>query len=56
MAKLTFFPLGNADCCLIDLADKQKILLDFGNQRDPDNPDDKRTSTCRVKFFLAPLS
>lgn len=42
MARLTFYPLGNADCCLIDLADKKKLLLDFGNQRDPDNPDDKR--------------
>ena len=28
MHKVTFFPLGNADCCLIDLHGGQKILFD----------------------------
>lgn len=42
MAKLTFFPLGNADSCLIDLADGKKILFDFGDQMDRDDPRDKR--------------
>jgi glyoxylase-like metal-dependent hydrolase (beta-lactamase superfamily II) len=34
MHKLTFFPLGNADCCLINLDDGSKILFDYANQRD----------------------
>jgi len=42
MHKVTFFPLGNADCCLIDLPGGQKILFDCAATRDPDNPDDKR--------------
>jgi hypothetical protein len=42
MAKLTFYPLGNADCCLIDLANGKKVLFDFGNQGDPSDKDDKR--------------
>jgi hypothetical protein len=41
-AYVTFFPLGNADGALIDLADKRKILVDFGNEGDPDDPDDLR--------------
>jgi len=42
MPRLTFFPLGNADCCLIDLANGKKILFDFGAKRDPDDKADKR--------------
>jgi hypothetical protein len=42
MHKLTFFPLGNADCCRIDLHDGRKILFDFGNMRDPNDENDKR--------------
>lgn len=42
MAKLTFFPLGNADSILIDLADGRKMLFDFGDQRDRNDPCDKR--------------
>lgn len=42
MHKVTFFPLGNADCCRIDLHDGRKILFDFGNMRDPDDENDKR--------------
>ena len=41
MAKLTFFPLGNADSCLIDLADSKKLLFDFGDQKDRDDPHDQ---------------
>ena len=46
MHKLTFFPLGNADCCLIDLNDGQKILFDYADVRDPDNDDDLRADLC----------
>lgn len=42
MHKLTFYPLGNADCCLIDLQNGKKVLFDFGAQCDPDDEDDKR--------------
>ena len=40
--KLTFYPLGNADCCLIDLENGQKILFDYANVRDSDDDDDLR--------------
>jgi hypothetical protein len=42
MHTVTFFPLGNADCCRIDLADGQKILFDYANTRCSDDPSDKR--------------
>lgn len=42
MHKLTFFPLGNADCCRIDLEGGQKILFDFADVRSKDDPEDKR--------------
>lgn len=42
MAKVTFFPLGNADSTLLDLQNGKKILFDFGDQKDRDDPDDKR--------------
>ena len=40
--KLTFYPLGNADCCLIDLENGQKILFDYANVRNSDDDDDLR--------------
>ena len=42
MSKLTFFPLGNADCCRIDLRDGQKLLFDFAATRDPSDKNDRR--------------
>ena len=42
MHKLTIYPLGNADCCLIDLENRQKILFDYANVRDSDDDDDLR--------------
>lgn len=41
-ARLTFHPLGNADCTRFDLTDGRKVLLDYANMRNPDDPDDKR--------------
>ena len=42
MAKVTFYPLGNADCCLI-ATDKEKLFaFDFADMKDPNNDDDKR--------------
>lgn len=42
MPKLTFFPLGNADCCLMDLANGKKLLFDYANTRCSDDKEDKR--------------
>jgi len=42
MHRLTFYPLGNADCCLIDLAGGQKILFDYADMRCEDDPEDLR--------------
>ncbi|MGU3540412.1 hypothetical protein [Methylobacterium sp. A54F] len=44
----TFYPLGNADCTLLDLANKSKVLIDFGNQRNPDDPRDTRCDLAKV--------
>jgi hypothetical protein len=41
-AKLTFHPLGNADCTRIDLADGRKILLDYADMRNANDPWDAR--------------
>lgn len=40
--KLTFFPLGNADTCLIDLTNGKKLLFDYSDERNPDDANDKR--------------
>lgn len=42
MHKLTVFPLGNADCCRIDLECGKKILFDYANTKNPDDKDDLR--------------
>jgi hypothetical protein len=42
MPTLTFFPLGNADSCLIDLASGEKLLLDYGHQGNPEDDNDLR--------------
>ena len=41
-AKITFYPLGNADTALIRLADNRIILVDFADMRDPSDKADKR--------------
>lgn len=46
MHKITFYPLGNADCCLIDLENGKKVLFDFGDEGNPDDDDDKRIDLC----------
>ena len=42
MHKVTFFPLGNADCCRIDLDNGRKALFDYADMRDPDDDEDRR--------------
>lgn len=39
---LTFFTLGNADCCRINLNNGQKLLFDYANMRNAQDPDDLR--------------
>jgi hypothetical protein len=45
---LTFFNLGNADCCRIDLHGGQKLLFDYADMRDRQNPDDRRVDLPRA--------
>jgi hypothetical protein len=42
MPTLTFYPLGNADCCRIDLTNGEKLLFDYADMRSKDDPSDKR--------------
>lgn len=49
MPTLTFFPLGNADSCLIDLASGEKLLLDYGHQG---NPEDDKDVRCDLPALL----
>lgn len=42
VAKVHFFPLGNADTLRLDLADKRKVLVDYANMRCADDDDDLR--------------
>ena len=48
MHKLTFFPLGNADCCLIDIESKAKLLIDYAHTRSGEDEDDPRIDLARV--------
>ena len=42
MHTITFYPLGNADTCLIGLANGKLLLFDYADVRDPKNKDDIR--------------
>jgi hypothetical protein len=42
MPKLTFYPVGNADTFVIDLAGGEKLIFDYANRRNPGDDDDKR--------------
>ena len=47
MHKMTFFPLGNADCCRIDLECGKKILFDFADTRDLEDKNDLRCNLSK---------
>jgi hypothetical protein len=47
MHKLTFFPIGNADCCRIDLSGGQKLLFDYAAMRCEDDSTDRRIDLPR---------
>ncbi len=42
MHKVTFFPIGSADSCLIELENGRRVMFDYANMRDAENDDDKR--------------
>jgi hypothetical protein len=42
VAKLTFHPIGNADCTRLDLADARKLLVDYAAMRDPNDAWERR--------------
>ena len=42
MHKVAFFPIGNADCCRVDLEKGPKLLFDYADMRDPADPEDRR--------------
>ena len=42
MPQVVFYPLGNADCCLIRLASGGRVLFDYANTRDPEDKTDLR--------------
>src|SRR3984885_2638321 len=42
VAKIHFFPIGNADTLRLDLADGRKVLVDYANMRCADDEDDVR--------------
>lgn len=42
MYKVTIFPLGNADCCLINLKNEKRILFDYANTHNAEEEDDLR--------------
>jgi hypothetical protein len=48
-AKITFFPLGNADTTRIDLANGQTVLVDYANMRCADDDTDRR---CDLPVLL----
>jgi hypothetical protein len=42
MHKVTFFPIGNADSCLIEFANRRVMMFDFADVANKADPDDKR--------------
>jgi len=42
MATVTFYPLGNADCCLMRLGSGKILVFDYADMRDRDDDEDKR--------------
>lgn len=42
LPRITTFPIGNADIHRIDLRDGRKILVDYADMCNPEDPNDKR--------------
>ena len=45
---ITFYPLGNADCCLIKLHTGALIAFDYADMNNPDDDGEKRTVTMTM--------
>ena len=53
MHKITFYPVGNANCCLIELENGQLILFDYFNLGNSDDDNDLRIDTAsEIKAIL----
>lgn len=48
MTKLTFFPIGNADTCLVELHDGRRMLVDFADMKDRNDKSDKRCDLTKL--------
>lgn len=48
MHRITFFPIGNADCTLVALDNGQKLLFDYADMRDPNDKNDRRINLAAV--------
>lgn len=56
MHKLKFYPLGNADCTLIQLENDRIILVDFADMKDSEDDSDKRIALSEeIKDILDSL-
>ncbi|MBC8505049.1 MAG: hypothetical protein H8D34_09340 [Chloroflexi bacterium] len=55
MNKITFYPLGNADCCLIELENGKLILFDYANMRSSEEDDLRIDLQEALKERLADL-
>lgn len=42
MHKITFYPIGNADCCKIDLDNGRKLVFDYAHTKSSEDGEDKR--------------
>ena len=42
MTKVIFYPLGNADSCLVKLTNNLQFVFDYADMNNPDDPADKR--------------
>ena len=50
MTKLTFFPIGRADTCLVELQSGERMLVDFADMADTGDDSDKR---CDLTSLLS---
>ena len=48
MHKITFYPLGNADCCKIDISNGKKLLFDYAHTRSSEDEDDSRIDLAKT--------
>lgn len=48
MHKITFYPLGNADCCKVDLSNGKKLLFDYAHTRNGEDENDPRIDLAKI--------